>query len=283
MRFALIAALLALPGLAVAGPKAKAGTPKHSPPACGVKILPLVEGNTWTYENTAAPQPADPAVARIAPEAAKTVVITVKSVDAKKGADTVVTLEEKVTRDLTKDPKKPILDERTITTTITCNAKKFVISPDSFFFAGEPGGYLGLKIDSVDHPKPKNENSWVLPKGTIGIEPWREELTMHWTAVPTEGSEAKLGSGKLELERSYQPAQPEPVTTKYGSFTAEKLALLTTGRVTLENPLAPTPDGKPAELPANWYTTQWLVADVGLVQSLNSYAHMYQLVSATLN
>ena len=283
MRSALIAAILALPGLAIAGPKAKAGTPAHSPPACGVKILPLVEGNTWTYENTAAPQAADPAIARIAPEAAKTVVITVKSVDAKKGADTVVTLEEKITRDLTKDPKKPLLDERTITTTITCNAKKFVISPDSFFFAGEPGGYLGLKIDSIDHPKPTNANSWVLPKGTIGAEQWREELTMHWTAVPTEGSEAKLGSGKLELERSYTPAQPEPVTTKYGHFTAEKLALLTTGRVTLDNPLAPPQDGKPAELPANWYTTQWLAADVGLVQSLNSYAHMYQLVSATLN
>jgi hypothetical protein len=282
MRFALIAATLALPGLAVAGPKAKAGTPPHSPPACGVKILPLVEGNTWTYENTAAPAPPEDAIKRIAPEPMKTVVITVKSVDAKKGADTVVTLEEKITRDLTKDPKKPILDERTITTTITCNPKKFVISPDSFFFAGEPGGYLGIKIDTIDHPKPTNANSWVLPKGTVGVDPWREELTMHWTGVPTEGSEAKLGSGKLELERSYQPAQPEPVTTKFGSFTAEKLSLLTTGRVTLDTPMAPPQDGKPAELPANWYTTQWLAPDVGLVQSLNSYAHMYQLVSATL-
>jgi hypothetical protein len=284
MRFALIAATLALPGRAVAGPKAKAGTPAHSPPACGVKILPLVEGNTWTYENTAAPAPPEDAIKRIAPEPMKTVVITVKSVDAKKGADTVVTLEEKFSRELQnpKDPKKPIVDERTITTTITCNPKKFVISPDSFFFAGEPGGYLGIKIDSIDHPKPTNANSWVLPKGTVGVDPWREELTMHWTGVPTEGSEAKLGSGKLELERSYQPAQPEPVTTKFGSFTAEKLSLLTTGRVTLDTPMAPPQDGKPAELPANWYTTQWLAPDVGLVQSLNSYAHMYQLVSATL-
>jgi hypothetical protein len=283
MRFALIAATLALPGLAVAGPKAKAGK-AHSSPACGVKILPLVEGNTWTYENTAAPMPPEDAIKRIAPEPAKTVVITVKSVDVKKGADTVVTLEEKVTRDLTKDPKKPLLDERTLTTTITCNKKKFVISPDSFFFAGEPGGYLGLKIDTIDHPKPTNANSWVLTsKGGIGADQWREELTMHWTRVPTEGSEAQLGSGKLELERSYTPQQPEPVTTKYGSWTAEKLGLITTGRVTLEHAEAPPADGKPAELPANWLTTQWLATDVGLVQSLNSYAHMYQLVSATLN
>jgi hypothetical protein len=285
MRFALIAATLALPGLAVAGPKAKAGTPPKTPPACGVKVLPLVVGNSWTYENTAAPVPAEDAIKRISPEPAKTVVITVKSVDAKKGADTVVTLEEKFSRELQnpKDPKKPIVDEHTVTTTITCSDKKFVISPDSFFFAGEPGGYMGMKVDTIDHPKPANANSWVLTKGGIGDQPWREELTMHWTRTPTEGSEAKLGAGKLELERSYTPAQPEGVTTKYGHFTAEKLALLTTGRVTLENPLAPPADNKPAELPANWYTTQWLAPDVGLVQSLNSYAHMYQLVTATLN
>ena len=66
MRFALIAATLALPGLAVAGPKAKAaGTAPKSPPACGVKVLPLVEGNTWTYENTAAPTPPEDAIKRI--------------------------------------------------------------------------------------------------------------------------------------------------------------------------------------------------------------------------
>jgi hypothetical protein len=281
MRFALIAATLALPGLAIAGPKAKAaGTAPKSPPACGVKVLPLVEGNTWTYENTAAPTPPEDAVKRISPDPAKSIVITVKSVDAKKGADTVVTLEEKVTRDLTKDPKKPLLDEHTFTTTITCNDKKFEISPDSFFFAGEPGGYIGMKVDSVEHPKPANANSWVLTKGGIGDQPWREELTLHWTRTPTEGVEVKLGSGKLELERSYTPQQPEGVTTKFGHFTAEKLGLITTGRVTLDNPLAP--QDKPAELPANWLTTQWLAPDVGLVQSLNSYAHMYQLVSADL-
>ncbi len=287
MRFALIATVLVAPALAFAGPK-KASAPAagggppvgKAAPACGVKILPLVEGNSWTYINVAAPQPAEDAIRRIAPEPAKEVTITVKSVDAKKGADTVVTLEEKVTRDLTKDPKKPILDEHTFTTTITCNDKKFVISPDSFFFAGEPGGYLGMKIDSIDHPKPTMANSWVLTKGGIGDAQWREEMVMHWTRVPTEGTDAKLGSGKLELERSYTPEQPEPVTTKLGMYKTDKLGLITTGRVTLDNPRAP--QDKPAELPANWLTTQWLAQGVGVVQSLNSYAHEYQLTAATL-
>ena len=281
MRSALIATVLLAPALAVAGPKKDAGAAAKTPPACGVKLLPLVEGNTWTYSNVAAAMPAEDAIKRISPEPAKEITITVKSIDAKKGADTVVTLEEKVTRDLTKDPKKPQLDEHTITTTITCSDKKFVISPDSFFFSGEPGGYLGLKIDSIDHPKPANANSWALTKGGIGDQPWREELTMHWTRVPTEGSEAKLGSGKLELERSFTPQQPENVVTKLASYPkAEKLGLITTGRVTLDNPLAP--QDKPAELPANWLTTMWIAPDVGVVQTLNSYAHEYQLVSSTL-
>jgi hypothetical protein len=210
-------------------------------------------------------------------------VITVKSVEGgkKPGAETTVTLEEKITKDLTKDPKKPLFDERTITTTITCTDKSFVISPDSFFFAGEPGGYIGMKIDKIDHTKPANANSWVITKGGFGDAPWREELALHWTRVPTEGVEAKLGSGKLELERSYTPQQPENVVTSLGSYLkSEKLGLITTGRVTLDTPAAP--QDKPAELPANWLTTQWLAEGVGLVQSLNSYGHEYQLTAVTL-
>ena len=285
MRFALIATVLLAPTLAVAGPKKGApgaGTAtKTSPPACGVKVLPLVEGNSWTYTNVVAAQGPDDQVKRIAPDPAKQVVITVKSVEATKGAPTVVTLEEKITRDLTKDPKKPVLDERTLTTTITCTDKSFVISPDSFFFAGEPGGYLGMKIDKIDHPKPTNANSWVVTKGGFGDASWREELSLHWTRTPTEGSEAKLGSGKLELERSYTPQQPENIVTALAAYPkSEKLGLITTGRVTLDGPLAP--QDKPAELPANWVTTQWLADGVGVVQSLNSYAHEYQLTAATL-
>ena len=69
---------------------------------------------------------------------------------------------------------------------------------------------------------------------------------------------------------------------------------------TLDTKLAP--DGKPCatkkmdpekkvevsvpsdncELPANWINQLWIVDDVGVVQTLNSYAHMYQLVDAQL-
>src|SRR5687768_2088551 len=123
-----------------AAPKKK-GAGKPTPPACGVKVLPLVLGNTWTYENVAAPDAGDPQVTRIAPTPPKSFTITVTKVEAK-GTDTLVTLEEKFqyAAKETKDPKKPAMIEKTVTSTITCNAKtKFEISPESFFFAGEPG------------------------------------------------------------------------------------------------------------------------------------------------
>jgi hypothetical protein len=263
------------------GPRAKAK------PVCGAKMLPLNEGNSWTYEAVEAPPPADASedqmrksLVRITPTQPGTVTITVKSVDAKKGADTVITLEETTTvQPENADKKKPVTDTHTIETTITCNAKgKFEIDPQSFFFAGEPGGAYGLTVDSVERSR---DTSLKLIKGGIGDQPWREDIVMHWTRVPTPGSNAKLGSGKLELERQFTPEQPEMVISKLGSWRAEKLALVTTGRVTLDTPKSPD-DTKPMELPAAWLNTIWMAHDVGVVQVLNRFSQMYQLTAVTL-
>ncbi|HTR51172.1 MAG TPA: hypothetical protein VMJ10_10735 [Kofleriaceae bacterium] len=284
-RLALVLALV--PAAAFAnGPKGGGGSAKsdikttgattHNLGACGARVLPLTEGNVWTYGQVLAPLPPDDKVKRISPPQAKTIVITVKSIDAKKGSDTVVTLEEKITTDLTKEEKKPIIDERTITTTITCSPTKFEISPDSFFFAGEPGGYIGVKLDSFDRSR---DTSWKLINGGIGDKEWREDIVAKWERVPTPGSDAKLGSGKLELERRFQPQQPEVVITKLGTYHAEKLALTTTGRVTNDGA---EPDAKPMELPAGWLSTIWMAEGVGVVQVLNPFAHQYQLMDAQL-
>jgi len=261
-------AILALATAADAAPKKAA--------ACGAKILPLVVGNSWKYESVVAPLPAEEMVAKIAPPEPKFFTITVKSIDAK-GPDTVVALEEKVTYDLSRDPAKPKLDERTVSSQIVCNAKgKFEVSPDSYFFAGEPGGYYGMTLDDVKRPR---DTTYKLTGGSIGMEEWREDIVAHFVRTPTAGVDAKLGAGKLELERKFTPAQPEAVSTKMGGYNAEKLGLVTTGRVTLENA---SPDAKPMELPAGWVNVLWLAPGVGMVQSLNKYAHMYQLAEATL-
>lgn len=244
-------------------------------PACNAKILPLVEGNKWTYGFVAAPITPRDEMVKLSPSQPMEIVITVKSVEIR-GTDTVVTLEEKTKADLSKDPKKHIYDERTITSTITCNATKFEISPESFFFAGEPGGHFGLNIDKLERPK---DTTWKLVNGTIGDAEWREDIVAHFSRASVTGSNAKLGGGKIELERKFTPAQPENVNTKVGVYLAERLAITTTGRVTLDNP---QPDTKPMELPANWVNQLWLVPNVGMIQALNSYAHMYMLTEVQL-
>jgi len=274
-----IAILALVPAVAGAKPKKDKDEAKAvgGKPACGVKVMPLVVGYQWTYNPIAAPVPPTEQIRRLSPAQPKVLVITVKSIEAK-GGETVVTLEEKLTIDRTRDPKKPETEEYSYESTVTCTDKKFNISPNSFYFAGEPGGYMGLEITKLDRPK---GTSIELTKGTIGEKQWREDLAIQWKRKPTEGSGAKLGSGKVELERQFTPQDPEIINTKTGTmYKAERLGLLTTGRVTLENP--GNPNHKPMELPAGWVSTLWMVDGVGLVQALNSYGQMYQLVDTNV-
>jgi hypothetical protein len=305
MRRVALAASLVLLGLTSfegsvdARPRRGAGTPAS---VCGVKVLPLAVGNTWTYKTIPAPFPPAPEVARLAPLQPKEIVVTVTSIERKDG-DTVVTLEEKLTYDTSQEPTKPKLVEHKLTSTITCNNKgKFDISPEAFFFNGEPGGSHGLTFETFER---KKETSWKLTKGTVGDQEWIEEIVATFKRTPAKAGSAELSGGKLELERRVTPQEPEEVTTNVGSWRSEKLGITTTGRVTLDKRLAPegkscisyryTPDPKDpskqiaekvpveqCELPANWISQIWLAEGVGVVQTLNMYAHMYQLVDMKL-
>lgn len=266
---------------AVAVPKAGA----KPTPACGARVLPLIEGNTWTYSAVTAPNPAEPEMARIIPRQPKQIVITVKSVEAK-GTDTVVALEEKVSYEIipeSKDPKKPPTPTKTdvtVQSSIVCNKTKFEISPDSFFFSGEPGGYHELTFDKIERSR---DTSFKLTNGAFGDAAWREDIVAKFTRHPTKESAAVMSGGKLELERSFTPETAETITMANGKqySKAEKLALKTSGRVTLDTSATGQP-AKPSELPADWVTKFWFAPDVGIVQTLNvRYAHMYQMTSFT--
>jgi len=284
--FALLAApLLLVPAAGDLGAvPAKTGAPKPTPPACGAKILPLVAGNSWTYEQVASREPVDQELERkrLIPKPARSIVVTVKSVEAK-GADTVAKLEEKVTFEIVpenKEKKKPaVMAEILVNSTITCNKTKFEISPESFYFAGEPGGYHELELDKIERSK---DTSLKLLNGSIGEDKWEEDIVAHFVRKP--GAEAQMANGKLELERVFTPAQPEDVSTRSGNIyrKAEKLQLITTGRVTLDTSIVKDTPATPLELPKNWRTLIWMAPDVGVIQTLNMYAHQYQLVSSTL-
>ena len=275
---ALFALPMALASVGLVSVDQAGAAPKKPVAACGARILPLAEGNTWTYEQVAARDPILPELARLAPRPAKTIEITVKSVAAK-GAETVVSLEEKMTYEIVaenKEKKKPaVMAEVVVNSTITCSKTKFEISPDSFFFAGEPGGYRNLELDKIERSK---ATSLKLVNGNIGDEPWQEDIVAHFIRKPGKGADdTKLSAGKLEMERSFTPAQPEDLATRNGEMyhKVEKLQLITTGRITLDAPVSPNPTVQ--EMPKNWRSLIWLALDVGVVQTLNMYAHQYQL------
>jgi hypothetical protein len=272
---ALIVLVTSVPNVEAQRNRLPRGPTAKTTSVCNQKILPLVEGNKWTYGFVQSAALPPPELTKLIPSQPGQITITVKSIKTE-GTDTVITLEEKTHADISRDPKKHIIDDRTLTTTITCNPKKFEISPESFFFAGEPGGYFGLALENIQRLK---DTTWKLVNGAIGDAEWREDLIARFSRQATEGTGAKLDSGKLELERKFTPAQPENINTKLGVYTAEKLAITTTGRVTLDHP---QPDSKPMELPAGWINFLWIAPNVGVIQVLNAYAHQYQLIEVSL-
>lgn len=272
--------------LVVAAPSSAGPTTRSASP-CSQRVLPLAIGNQWTYSLVPAQAQATDPIARIAPTPPNKVVVTVKSIDSEPGGDTVIALEETTSIDPAGETNKSLRDERTIATSIRCNAKKFELSPDSFWFAGEPGGYLGLKLDTVERVK---GTSLQLSNGRIAQAAWREDLLIRWTRVPFAGAGAAASSGKLELERQFTAPQRDRVETKIGTYNADTLGLVTTGRVTTDQANAAGPSAmanaasveKPMELPANWIATLWIAEGAGVVQTLNPFAHKYQLSAVTL-
>jgi hypothetical protein len=325
-----LTALLAL-GLApaaVAQPKAPA---KKVTSVCPGKVLPLQVGNTWTYESVQArdskgqPVTAREDLVKLRPLPATKIVVTVTGAETdKQTKETTVKLQETITYDITKDPKTPKLFDQVVESTIVCSPRgKFEISPGSFFFAGEPGGFRGLNFSKFER---KKETSLKLTNNAIGEAEWIEEIAAEYQKEATKGSGAKLGGGTLEMERKFTPLAAEGVQTRARLYPiTEKLRLRTSGRIMLDSKVAP--DGKPCSvkkvvedekqpeapkaeagkagekkpeeeapkkvidvpmetcgLPADWDADLWLANDVGLVQTLNyPWAHMYQLVEAKLN
>jgi hypothetical protein len=316
---------LGLAPAALAQPKA----PAKVTSVCPGKVLPLAVGNTWTYESVQASDgkggvimPREDLI-KLRPLPATKIVVTVTGAETdKKSQETTVSLKETITYDITKDPKTPKLFDQVVESTIVCSPKgKFEISPQSFFFAGEPGGFRGLTFSKFER---KKETSLKLTNNTIGDAEWIEEIAAEYQKEATKGSGAKLGGGKLEMERKFTPQAAEGVRTRTQLFpVTEKLRLRTSGRIMLDTKVAP--DGKPCSvkkvveeekkpeekkaekagdkkaeddtgkkiievpsetcgLPADWDADLWLANNVGFVQALNHpWAHMYQLVEAKLN
>src|SRR5215470_5098860 len=158
-----------------AKPKIAAG----GPTACGYKTLPLAVGNTWTYK---------------ADDQHKGVQITVKITGIGPGKDwsgkpaTVIDVEEEYLK-------------RTTKTSWTCTPTGGLqVALDSFFFAGEPGGGVGVQFKETTHDK-----YWLPPEAEItGDVAWVENVKADATRQDAGGAGAVEVPAKVEIERHAQ-------------------------------------------------------------------------------
>jgi hypothetical protein len=250
--FVVVAVAVLAPGDAAAQKGKKKGS------ACGIRGLPLVVGNQWTYSPSMTKK-APEAQARFIPPVPSKIVISVMAIDQKDGATVVRLLEE--------------IDDRKIESTITCNDKdkRIEISMNAFYFAGEPGGYIGLEF-----PKLERKGSGLVLKAGKFEETWREDIVGTWKRNPSEGVAAELGSGTLQMERVFTLNKPEPVAGPDKTLMVPKLSIEITGRIGLDGS-----DGKVSEMPANWVNNLWFADDIGVVQVTNSFLHQYNLIKFT--
>lgn len=246
---ALAAAVAALPASADAQKKKK--KPKVKP-ACGLKVLPFAEGTEWKYQYFVPEGVQLPPGVRVQdpPE----LLIKVTKVAKGAGGKTVIGLEESYRKVVVK-------------TELECDAKGLTVPPDSFFFAGQPGGGLQMKVGKVERKAETN----VFEKGDLKGEAF-EELKTDVTREPSPNSGAVLVPAKVEIERKMTVgAQKETVESGITSHKATRLTIQMTGRATLQS----TPD-KPFNVPT-LDVAMFFEPDVGIVQVRNSQGQGWKL------
>ena len=245
---ALAAALAALPASAQA--QKKKAAPKVKP-ACGIKMLPFAEGSEWTYKYFVPEGVQLPPGVRIQDPPS----VTIKVVKVEKaGAATRIALEESYRKVVVK-------------TELECDKKGLLVPPDSFFYSGQPGGGLLMKLGKIERKAETN----IFAAGGFKGEAF-EELKTSVTREPSPGSGAVLAPAKLELERKMTVGTAkEVVEALSGSLRATRLTIQQTGRSTLD-----TQADKPFNMPqldvAMWYTQ-----DVGVVRVQNSVGQGWSL------
>ncbi len=232
-------------------------------PACGANYLPFYKGEIFEYEwlapETVAESP-DQAVRSRGLKADWPVklVIEVKNITGNNDSATI-TLSESYRK-------------RTIETKIHCDLNGFRISPQSFFFAGEPGGGIGMTLSNLKQDGPGLPSTRDFSRNIGKV--WTSFIKASLTRQPTQGSESPVvTNGKVEIDRQLVIGNKELVTSGLGEHRAYRLTVEISGRAAVE----PAMD-KWRDLPLGQLTI-WLAPGVGLVRVHNRYGHGWQLKS----
>lgn len=246
---ALLAALAVAP--ATAGAQGKGKKKPAVKPACGLRVLPMAPGVQWTYQYFVPEGVQLPPGVRI--QDPPTTTIKVVKVE-KSGDKTIISLEESYRKVVVK-------------TQLECDKKGLIVPPESFFFAGQPGGGLQMTLGKIDRIAETN----IFAGGSMKGEA-REDLKTSVTRIPSEGSGAILAPAKLEIERKMVVnPNKEVIESGIKSHKANRLTINMTGRATLDT----TPD-KPFNMP-QLDVAMFFEPDVGVVQVRNSLGQGWKL------
>ena len=243
-----------------------------SKPACGFTLLPLAEGNTWTYEYVPGPyeDEAEEKLRKnrrikrgrrplpIPPLNIKITVTSVKNVSGGKE----IKLKEVTTY---KNPASAVTRD----TNIRCDAEGVFISPQSFFYAGEPGG--GLLIDLKLKKSIRKTFPRPLPKK------WQNtaEYDFVYKTTPKSGIPEKKGT--MGIDQSWEKLGQIELTI--GEITYKKVFMLKyefTGEIVVEGLK------KKGYIPEGAVGYMWFKPTIGPLRIFNSSAHAFELTVSNL-
>jgi hypothetical protein len=246
-------------------------------PACGIKALPLIEGNQWVYTPVAPPDDVRSTALKIAankPKQPDKFTVKVVSVVPGDRGSAEITLEETAHYKVTGDTPQELDVVKTVK--LQCAKDALDVSPESFLFAGEPGGSMALELGEVT--RPEGERSYVFGLGQLRVPEWIENIKAPFTRTSSKSTQAELAGGSLDLQRIVKRGGPEPVTTAMGTFTAIPVQIELVGSVIIDLP----PEPERFSIPANTISKLWVADNIGVIQMFNASGHMYQLIEANL-
>lgn len=240
----LVAALVAVLALPAAAQQVTR-PPRPVPPACGIKSLPLAVGNTWTYKS-----------------GDKQLTVRVEEITPAKTASGQAMSRIKVLEEYA---------GRSLRVEWTCTAREGItMTPESFFFTGEPGGGVGTAFTYTAHEGVTYGNDGSLVRDTG----WVEKVKADAVRADTSGQGVSHPPTKLEMERHILIHPTTPLETPLGKLAAIKVAFDLRGRGIL--------DAETVEIPIQRPGAIYLVKGLGVVRIEDPFKSTWDLVSTNL-
>jgi hypothetical protein len=248
---ALVAASFAMTGDAEAQRKGR-GKKTAAKAACKIKFLPFVTGYSWGYQYVIPPGVEERA-GGIKAKVPETLTITVKSV-APTSEGTAITLTESYRKVSTE-------------TVLTCDSKGLNVPLNSFYFAGELPGTLGITTDALAAKGEIYPSAAGLSRGASMYVEIKADVIRNSAPDTT----AKHPLAKLEIERQITVGGSEEVEVEHGIHKATAVEVALSGRTALVTDLE-----KKVSLPEGT-AMLWFSNGIGLVRAYNRLGQGWEL------